>query len=103
MFGTIKASPAGDPMRSTLKSGEPVSPSDELAQHEMAAAKEVWEQLAVRARALHCPEHFMPPWKVVVIGDSREKLRLQIYGCCPRLQTLVTEVIRKDPRMSGPS
>ena len=76
-------------------------PSDDDAQQEMAAARAMWEELAARARALHCPEHFVPPWKVVVSGGSREKLRLQIYGCCARLQTLTTEMIRKDPRMSG--
>jgi hypothetical protein len=76
---------------------------DEQAQQDLAAGKAVWEELAARARALHCPEHFVPPWKVVVIGDSREKLRLQIYGYCAKLQTVTTEMIKRDPRMSGPA
>lgn len=67
------------------------------------AARVIWNELAARARGLHCPEHFVEPWRVVVIGDQPEKLRLQIYGCCPRLQDVVGEMIRSDPRISGPA
>jgi len=68
----------------------------------MAAAQALWEDLAVRARGLHCPEHFVAPWRVVVIGDTRDKLRLQIYGCCDKLGLVVTEMVKADPRISGP-
>lgn len=74
-------------------------PEDEA----FASARVLWDELAVRARALHCPEHFMPPWRVVVIGDTPEKLRLQIYGCCERLQSVASRMIDADPRISGPS
>jgi hypothetical protein len=83
-----------------------VQSKDDQAQREedrLAAARALWEDLAVRARGLHCPDHFVQPWRVVVIGDSSEKLRLNIYGCCPKLQVVITEMIRSDPRSSGPS
>ena len=79
---------------------------DDQAQREkdrLAAARALWEDLAIRARGLHCPEHFVQPWRVVVIGDTTEKLRLNIYGCCPKLQVVITEMIRSDPRRSGPT
>jgi hypothetical protein len=69
----------------------------------LAAAQALWEDLAVRARGLHCPEHFVQPWRVVVIGETAERLRLNIYGCCPKLQVVVSEMIRSDPRTSGPA
>ena len=69
----------------------------------LAAARVVWEDLAVRARGLHCPEHFVQPWRVVVIGEASERLRLNIYGCCPKLQVVVSDMIRSDPRTSGPA
>jgi len=71
-------------------------------QGDKAAARALWEDLAARARALHCPEHFVSPWRVVVIGDARETMRLQLYGCCARLQDVVGDMIRADPRISGP-
>ena len=74
----------------------------EDVQGDKAAAHALWEDLAVRARLLHCPEHFVSPWRVVVIGETRETMRLQLYGCCPRLQLVVGEMIRSDPRISGP-
>jgi hypothetical protein len=83
-----------------------VQSKDDQAQREedrLAAARALWEDLAVRARGLHCPDHFVQPWRVVVIGDSTEKLRLNIYGCCPKLQVVITEMIRSDPRSSGPT
>ena len=68
----------------------------------LATARALWDDLAVKARLLHCPEHIVQPWRVVVIGDTREALRLQIYGCCDRLQLVISEMIRADPRISGP-
>jgi hypothetical protein len=68
----------------------------------MAAARATWEDLAARARGLHCPDHIVGPWRVVVTGDRPESLNLQIYGCCPRLGVAVAEMIRADPRVSGP-
>lgn len=75
---------------------------DDDRQRDMAAARALWEDLAARARGLHCPEHFVAPWRVVVIGDTRDRLRLQLYGCCPKLELVVSELIRADPRISGP-
>ena len=69
----------------------------------LAAARTRWEYLAARARGLHCPEHRMTPWRVVVVGDRAEKLNLQIYGCCGKLGDVVTDMIRTDPSVSGPS
>jgi len=83
-----------------------VQSKDDEAQREqdrLAAARALWEDLAIRARGLHCPNHFVQPWRVVVIGDSSEKLRLNIYGCCAELQVVITEMIRSDPRSSGPN
>ena len=68
----------------------------------LAAARAVWEELAVKARLLHCPEHAVLPWRVVVIGDTRDALRLHIYGCCERLGQAVTEMVSRDPRVAGP-
>lgn len=82
---------------------EPREELRHLEEDRLAAARAVWEDLAVRARRLHCPEHFVQPWKIVVIGDTSERLRLDIYGCCSRLQVVVTEMIRSDPRTGGPS
>jgi hypothetical protein len=71
-------------------------------QHQdIKAARAVWDDIAARARALHCPTHFVEPWRVVVIGDTTARLGLQIYGCCPRLQEVVNELIDADPRVSG--
>lgn len=76
---------------------------EQLEEARLAAARALWEDLAVRARGLHCPEHFVQPWRVVVIGDTSERLRLNIYGCCPKLQVVVTDMIRSDPRTASPS
>jgi len=78
-----------------------LSLEDDEKQRDMAAARAVWEDLAARARLLHCPEHYVEPWRVVVIGDTPDKLRLHISGCCSGLQVVVTELIRSDPRVSG--
>jgi hypothetical protein len=68
----------------------------------MASARATWEDLAARARGLHCPEHIVGPWRVVVTGDRPESMNLQIYGCCERLGVIVAEMIKADPRVSGP-
>jgi hypothetical protein len=68
----------------------------------LASARTTWDDLAARARGLHCPEHIVGPWRVVVIGDRPETLNLQIYGCCPRLGAVVAQMIEADPRVSGP-
>jgi hypothetical protein len=71
-------------------------------QREMAAARGLWEELAVRARLVHCPDHFTQPWRVMVLGDTPAKLRLYVSGCCPRLGEAVNQMIRSEPRISGP-
>jgi hypothetical protein len=63
----------------------------------------LWEDLASRARALSCPAHFVGPWRVVVIGETRESMRLQVYGCCERIGQAVTAMVRADPRVAKPS
>jgi hypothetical protein len=68
----------------------------------LAAARALWEDLASKARALHCPEHIVGPWRVVVTGERPETLNLQIYGCCQRLGMVVADMIEADPRVSGP-
>jgi hypothetical protein len=69
---------------------------------QLAAARALWEDLASKARALHCPEHIVGPWRVVVTGERPETLNLQIYGCCQRLGMVVADMIKADPRVSGP-
>lgn len=76
---------------------------DTTAQSDMVAARALWDDLAARARGLHCPEHFVVPWRVVVIGETRTTLNLQIYGCCEKLGLVISQMIRTDPRLSGPS
>jgi hypothetical protein len=66
------------------------------------ARRAIWEDVAVRARLLHCPDHYVAPWRVVVTGETRETLDLQIYGCCAKLGVLVGQLVRADPRLSGP-
>lgn len=69
---------------------------------DMAAARAHWDELAVRARILHCPQHYAQPWRVAVLGDRPENLRLYISGCCGKLGEAVNEIIRAEPRVSGP-
>ena len=71
-------------------------------QDEMAAARALWDELAVRARLVHCPEHYAQPWRVMVLGDTPAKLRLYVSGCCPQLGEAVNGMIRAEPRISGP-
>lgn len=76
-------------------------PKDE-AKRDLDAARAVWEDVAVRARAVHCPVHFALPWRVDVIGTEPSRLRLNVSGCCPRLGEAVTALVRSDPRLGGP-
>lgn len=70
-------------------------------QEDMAAAKALWDDLAVRARLVHCPEHYAQPWRVTVLGDTPAKLRLYVSGCCPQLGEAVNVMLRSEPRISG--
>ena len=63
----------------------------------------LWEDLAAKARGLNCPTHYVGPWRVVVIGETRESMRLQVYGCCERIGQAVTAMVRADPRIAHPS
>lgn len=67
----------------------------------MVATRALWEDLAVKARGLHCPEHIVGPWRVTVTGDTRETMRLQVYGCCEKVGQAVTEMIRADAWARG--
>ena len=78
-------------------------PLEDDAKQRDKVAKAVWEDLAAKARGLHCPEHFVEPWRVVVSGSSAGNYRLQIYGCCSQLQTVVSALIKADPRIGGPA
>lgn len=77
--------------------------SSDQEHRDIESARAIWDDLAARARSLHCPAHFVEPWRVVVIGESPARMRLQIYGCCSRLQEVVNELIASDPRVSGPA
>lgn len=61
-----------------------------------AQLQALWEELARKARAVHCPEHFVAPWRVRVIGTP-PRLKLDIAGCCPRIGVAVNEMIAADP------
>ncbi|MFV2062850.1 MAG: hypothetical protein ACC726_04965 [Chloroflexota bacterium] len=83
-----------------MKFGDDQDPRDEAAP---AATLAIWEDLAVQARRVHCPEHVVTPWRVAVRGDTRATMSLQVSGCCAKLGVAVTAMIRNDPRISGPS
>ena len=61
-----------------------------------AQLEALWEDLARKARSVHCLEHYVEPWRVYVIG-SAPKLKLDIAGCCPRIGQAVNEMIAADP------
>ena len=61
-----------------------------------AQAQALWEDLARKARGVHCPEHFVEPWRVYVIGNP-PALKLDIAGCCPRIGRAINEMIAADP------
>ena len=60
-----------------------------------AQLQALWEDLARKARAVHCPEHYAAPWKVGVIGTP-PKLKLSISGCCPKIGKAINEMIAAD-------
>jgi hypothetical protein len=76
---------------------ESVQSQGDQDQRRTAAARAMWEDLATRARALHCPDHYAQPWRVSVLGETPDTFRLYVSGCCPRLGDAVTEMIRQDP------
>lgn len=61
-----------------------------------AQLEALWEDLATKARAVHCPEHFVGPWRVHVIGTP-PRLKLDIAGCCPRIGRAINQMIADDP------
>jgi hypothetical protein len=61
-----------------------------------AQLRALWEDLARQARGVHCPEHFVEPWRVYVIGTPPD-LKLDISGCCPRIGRAINDMIRDDP------
>lgn len=62
-----------------------------------AQLEALWEDLARQARSVHCPEHFVEPWRVHVIGTS-PRLKLDISGCCPRIGQAINEMIAADAK-----
>jgi hypothetical protein len=76
---------------------------DRQRQAELQRARQaLWEDLAAKARGLHCPEHFVGPWRVYVTGETATSMRLQVSGCCPKLGEAVNAMLRSDPRVSTP-
>lgn len=61
-----------------------------------AQLEALWEGLARKARGVHCPEHFVEPWRVHVIGTP-PRLKLDISGCCPKIGRAINEMIAADP------
>lgn len=79
-----------------------MQPSGDQDEVRAANARALWEDLARRARGVHCPEHYVEPWRVTVIGERAETYRLYISGCCSRLGQAVDQMVRTDPRIAGP-
>jgi hypothetical protein len=79
-----------------------VDEQDRVAETQRAR-QALWDDLASKARGLHCPEHFVGPWRVHVTGESRGTMRLQVSGCCPKIGDAVNAMLRADPRVSTPS
>lgn len=61
-----------------------------------AQLQALWEDLARKARGVHCPEHYVEPWRVTVIGRP-PALKLDIAGCCPRIGQAINQMIADDP------
>jgi hypothetical protein len=61
-----------------------------------AQTRALWEDLARKARGVHCPAHFVGPWRVHVIGTPPH-LKLDVAGCCPRIGRAINEMIAADP------
>lgn len=72
---------------------------DDKEQRQSVAARALWEDLAVKARTLHCPEHYAQPWRITVLGDKPGNYRLYVQGCCAKIGDTVNGMIRSDPRM----
>jgi hypothetical protein len=66
-----------------------------------AVARAIWDDLAIEARTVHCPDHYVGPWRISVMGERAEDFRLYVSGCCPRIGEAVTEMIRRDPRIAA--
>ena len=66
------------------------------AKDEKDAVEALWQNLAQKARGVHCPEHYVEPWRVIVIGTS-PNLKLDIAGCCPGIGRAINEMIAADP------
>lgn len=79
-----------------------VQSSGDQEQGQAEAARALWEDLARRARGVHCPDHYVEPWRVTVLGDTPRTYRLYISGCCGRLGDAVNQMVRRDPRIAGP-
>jgi hypothetical protein len=62
-----------------------------------AQLQALWEDLARQARGVHCPEHYVEPWRVHVIGTP-PTMKLDIAGCCPKIGKAVNKMIASDPR-----
>ncbi len=62
-----------------------------------AQLEALWEDLARKARGVHCPVHFVEPWRVHVIGTP-PRLKLDISGCCPAIGSAINQMIASDPR-----
>lgn len=82
---------------------DPGDDAKQLEEARLADARAMWENLAARARGLQCPEHGVAPARVVVTGETVDQLNLQLYGCCDKLGQVIGEMIKADPRVSGPS
>lgn len=67
-------------------------------QDQHAQLQALWEDLARQARGVHCPEHYVEPWRVHVIG-SPPALKLDIAGCCPKIGQAINKMIAADPRI----
>jgi len=64
-------------------------------QDQEAQLQALWERLAQKARGVHCPQHFVEPWRVHVIGRP-PRLKLDIAGCCPKIGQAINEMIAAD-------
>ena len=75
--------------------------NDDQEQRRADAARATWEDLAVKARVVHCPDHYAQPWRISLLGDSPSTYRLYVSGCCPKLGEAVTAMIRSDARIAA--
>ena len=61
-----------------------------------AQLQALWDDLARKARGVHCPQHYVEPWRVHVIG-SAPNYKLDISGCCSQIGQAINEMISTDP------